>query len=177
MNDPYSQQAIDTRKEYVEAWNKTMVNIWKERIYMLGVIHSGDLYHSVTEIEVKPDGRYYSITFKQGFADYGIWQDMGVGREIPHGNPGDAKALDPDYRERRGLNKPRKRGTKWGGGYTSGNPREKRRWFSTKYYSSYMNLRDFMAESLAGEFCGMFANLDAQDYRGQTKYYQKKGWS
>lgn len=152
-----------------------MVDIWQERISKLKVIDSGSLWRSPLELPVRADGRFYDISLSQKFLEYGIWQDLGVGREIPIGNPGDVKCLDPLYREEHNLNEPRKRGKKWGGGKTSGNPRERRRWFSTKYYSSVMNLRDFMAESLGHEFVGMFANLDADDMRRNTDYYRRKG--
>lgn len=71
-----------------------------------------------------------------------------MGREVPIGNPGDI-----------GHEK----------------VRERRRWFSAKYYSSVMNLRDFMAESLGDEFVGIFANLDADEQRNNTEYYRRKG--
>ena len=102
---------------------------------------------------------------------------MGTGREIKIGNPGDVKCLDPKYREEHNLNEPRKRGPKWGGGKTSGNPRESRRWFSTKYYRSVMRLKEFMADSIGEEFIGAFAKLEAEEYRSQTEYYKRKGLS
>lgn len=168
---------IDERQKYVEAWNKTMIDIWRERMRLLGVFDSGSLWRSPVALKVQADGRFYDITLSQTFLEYGLWQDLGTGREIPHGNPGDVKCLDPDYREEHKLNEPRKRGKKWGGGVTSGNPRERRRWFSTKYYSSVMNLRDFMAESIGDEFKAMFcAALDADIARHNTNYYRRKGY-
>lgn len=140
--------AIDARQKYVEAWNKTMIDIWQERIFNLKVMDSGSLWRSPVNLPVHADGRFYDITLSQSFLEYGLWQDLGVGREVPVGDHGDI-----------GHEKKRKR----------------RRWFSTKYYASVMNLRDFMAESLGHEFCGMFANLDADDLRRQTEYYRRKG--
>lgn len=35
--------------------------------------------------------------------------------------------------------------------------RERRRWFLLKYYASVMNIRDFMADSIGREFCGVVA--------------------
>ena len=80
--------------------------------------------------------------------EYGIWQDLGTGREVPIGNGGDI-----------GREKVRQR----------------RPWFSPKYYASVMNLRDFYAESLGYEFVGLFANLDSDDLRRQSGYYKKHG--
>lgn len=139
---------IDERKKFVEAWNKTMLDIWQERIFKLKVMDSGSLWRSPLELPVRADGRFYDITLSQTFLEYGLWQDLGVGREVPIGNGGDI-----------GRDKNRVR----------------RRWFSTKYYASVMALRDFMAESLGQEFVGMFANLDADDMRRNTDYYRRKG--
>ena len=139
---------IDERKKFVEAWNKTMLDIWQERIFKLKVMGSGSLWRSPLELPVRADGRFYDITLSQTFLEYGLWQDLGVGREVPIGNGGDI-----------GRDKKRVR----------------RRWFSTKYYASVMALRDFMAESLGQEFVGMFANLDADDMRRNTDYSRRKG--
>ena len=139
---------IDVRKKFVEAWNKTMLDIWQERIFKLKVMDTGSLWRSPLELPVRADGRFYDITLSQTFLEYGLWQDLGVGREVPVGNGGDIG------REKK---------------------RERRRWFSTKYYASVMALRDFMAESLGQEFIGMFANLDADDMRRNTDYYRRKG--
>lgn len=125
-----------------------MLDIWQERIFKLKVMDSGSLWRSPLELPVRADGRFYDITLSQTFLEYGLWQDLGVGREVPIGNDGDI-----------GRDKKRVR----------------RRWFSSKYYASVMALRDFMAESLGQEFVGMFAKLDADDMRRNTDYYRRKG--
>lgn len=143
--------AVDARQKFVEAWNKTMVDIWAEQIYKLGVMDTGALWRSPLQLPVRADGRFYDITLSQNFLEYGLWQDLGVGREVPHGNTGDI-----------GHEK----------------VRERRRWFSVKYYSSVMNLRDFMAESLGDEFKSMFcAALDSDNARYNTDFYRRKGYS
>ncbi len=141
---------INERRKFVEAWNKTMLEIWRERISKLKVINTGNLWRSpeLINFDVDPEGRLVNLEISFGFAEYGLWQDLGVGREVPIGNPGDI-----------GHEK----------------VRERRRWFSAKYYSSVMNLRDFMAESLGDEFVGIFANLDADEQRNNTEYYRRKG--
>lgn len=128
-----------------------MVEIWAERIKLLGIVDTGSLLASPMELPVQADGRFYDITLSQTFLEYGLWQDLGTGREVPIGNPGDIG------REKK---------------------RERRRWFSTKYYSSIMKLRDFMAESLGNEFKAMFCNaLDADRLRHSSQYYRRKGLS
>lgn len=126
-----------------------MLDIWQERIYRLGVIHTGALWRSPLSMPVRADGRFLDVSLSQTFLEYGLWQDLGVGREVPHGNSGDIG------REKK---------------------RQRRRWFSTKYYASVMNLRDFMAESLGSEFTGMFANIDSDAQRRSTAFYSRKGY-
>lgn len=141
---------IAERKKFVEAWNSTMIDIWTEQIYKLGVIDTRALYQSPVKLPVRADGRFYEIELSQSFLEYGIWQDLGVGREVPHGNPGDI-----------GHDK----------------VRERRRWFSVKYYSSVMKFRDFMAESIGDEFKAMVCNaLDADNAKHNTDFYRRKGY-
>ena len=140
---------IAEREKFVNGWNNTMVDIWAERIRLLGVVDTGALLGSPLQLPVRADGRFYDITLSQTFLEYGIWQDLGTGREVPIGNPGDIG------REKK---------------------RERRRWFSMKYYSSIMKLRDFMGQSLGDEFKSMFCDtLDADRARHNSNYYRRKG--
>ncbi len=141
----------EVRRKFVEAWNNTMIDIWQEKIKLLGVYHTGALYRSQCALPVRADGRFYSFELTQTFFEYGLWQDYGTGREVAIGNPGD-------------IGRPK--------------VRERRRWFSKKYYSSIMRIRDFMAQSLGDEFKAMFCDmLDADRARRNSEYYRKKGLS
>ena len=126
-----AQEAQDAREKYVMAFNKTMVTIWQEQITLLGVIDTGALLHSVTALSVDADGRFVNVHLSQAFLEYGLWQDYGTGKEVPRGNGGDI-------------------------GRTK--VRERRQWFSRKYYASVMNIRDFYGESLGQEFCGVLSD-------------------
>lgn len=140
---------IAEREKFVEGWNNTMVDIWIERIRLLDVVDTGALLSSPLQLPVRADGRFYAIALSQTFLEYGLWQDLGTGREVPIGNPGDI-----------GHDK----------------VRERRRWFSIKYYSSIMKLRDFMGRSLGDEFKSMFCDtLDADRARHNSNYYRRKG--
>lgn len=140
---------IAEREKFVEGWNNTMVDIWRERIRLLDVVDTGALLGSPVQLPVRADGRFYDITLSQTFLEYGLWQDLGTGREVPIGNPGD-------------IGRDKKR--------------ERRRWFSTKYYASIMKLRDFMGQSLGEEFKSMFCDtLDADRARHNSNYYRRKG--
>ena len=124
-------QAQDARQKYILAFNATMLEIWKERITLLEVIDTGLLLRSPLALPVKADGRFFEVTLSQAFLEYGLWQDYGVGRETPRGNSGDI-----------GRRKVRQR----------------RPWFSKKYYASVLNLRDFLGENIGQEFQGVIAD-------------------
>ena len=124
-------QAQDARQKYILAFNATMLEIWKERITLLEVIDTGLLLRSPVALPVKADGRFFEVTLSQAFLEYGLWQDYGVGRETPRGNSGDI-----------GRRKVRQR----------------RPWFSKKYYASVLNLRDFLGENIGQEFQGIIAD-------------------
>ena len=124
MARPTPEQAFETRKKYVDAFNDTQIKIWKEKIVQLGVIDTGRLYNYVVETGLAADGRYTSVTLSQGFALYGLYQDRGTGREVPAGNPGNIGRVKV---------------------------RERRPWFRKKYWSSFYNLQDFFADNLGRE--------------------------
>lgn len=131
--------SVEERRKYVNAFNKTMIAIWRERIALLKVIDTGALYRSTLALSTQMDGKVVDITLSQSFNTYGIFQDSGTGREVPRGNHGDI-----------GRDKVRQR----------------RRWFSTKYYASVMNLKEFMADNLGRDFCGIVANaLNDRSFR------------
>lgn len=146
MADLSEQQALEQRQRYVEAWNKTMVEIWKDNILKLDVFDTGALFNSTIEMPIQADGRFFQITLSHEFLEYGLWQDYGTGREVARGNTGDI-----------GREK----------------IRERRRWFSGKYYSSFLNLRDFMADNVGQEFCGIFTELlNDKLFKQSTQFYK-----
>lgn len=135
------QQAQQEREKYVLAFNDTMIKIWQEQITLLDVIDTRQLLASPMAFPVRADGRFFEVGLSQAFLEYGLWQDYGTGKETPRGNSGDI-----------GREKKRKR----------------RRWFSKKYYSSVMNIRDFFAYNLGREFQGIIADsFDDKNFRGK----------
>ena len=80
----------------------------------------------------------FEIGLSQAFLEYGLWQDFGTGKEIPRGNSGDIG------REKRRVAK---------------------KWFSRKYYSSVLNLRDFLADNIGQSFVGVVAKALDDNYR------------
>lgn len=123
--------AQEEREKYVRAWNDTLLHIWQERITLLEVIDTGRLLASPVAMPVTADGRFVEVSLSQEFLEYGLWQDYGVGGETPRGNSGD-------------LGRAKKR--------------QRRPWFSKKYYASVLNLRDFFGDNLGREFQGIIAD-------------------
>lgn len=124
-------EAQKEREKYIKAWNETMLRIWQERITLLEVIDTGRLLASPVAMPVRADGRFIEVTLSQEFLEYGLWQDYGVGRETPRGNSGDIGRAKV---------------------------RQRRPWFSKRYYASVMNLRDFFGDNLGREFQGIMAD-------------------
>ena len=81
---------------------------------------------------VRADGRFFEVGLSQSFLEYGLWQGYGTGRETPRGNSGD-------------LGRVKKR--------------QRRRWFSRKYYASVMRLKEFYEENIGKEFCGVMSDF------------------
>ena len=124
-------EAQKEREKYIKAWNETMLRIWQERITLLEVIDTGRLLASPVAMPVRADDRFVEVTLSQEFLEYGLWQDYGVGRETPHGNSGDIGRAKV---------------------------RQRRPWFSKRYYASVLNLRDFFGDNLGREFQGIMAD-------------------
>lgn len=132
------EEELQARQKFVNAFNKTMIQIWQEQITLLDVIDTGRLLKSPISFPVTADGRFLEVSLSQAFLEYGLWQDYGTGKETPRGNTGDIG------RTKR---------------------RQAKKWFSRKYYSSVMNLKDFMAESIGDEFKGIVARALDDKFR------------
>ena len=122
--------AFKEREKFVSAFNETMLKIWKEQMTLLDVIDTGTLLASPKSLPIRADGQFIELGLSQSFLEYGLWQNFGTGKETPRGNKG---------------NMGRKK------------VRQKKPWFSRKYYASVMNLRDFLADNMAKEFVGVVA--------------------
>ena len=133
------EQALKERQKCVAAFNDTVIKIWKERITLLDVIDTKTLLNSPISLGYKADGKLVDVHLTQAFREYGLWQDYGTGRETPRGNPGDIGRAKV---------------------------RQRRRWFSIKYYASFMNIKEFYADNLGKEFIGIINEaLDDYNFR------------
>lgn len=142
------EQCEQQRRNYIDAFNDTMVNIWTEKIRKFNVIDTGSLLLSVKGLHsmiLKND--YSAFTLSQEFLEYGLYQDRGTGREIWRGNDGDISRKFDSAGNRLRVDK----------------LRERRPWFSKKYFASIMNLKDFMCDNLGESFGAIISNaLDVE---------------
>lgn len=130
-NNITEQQAQKEREKFVTAFNDTMIKIWQEQITLLGVIDTGALLASPKAVAMRADGRFFEVSLSQAFLEYGLWQDYGTGRETPRGNSGDLGRAKV---------------------------RQRRKWFSRKYYASVMNIKEFYEDNIGRSFTGIISN-------------------
>ena len=108
--------AVNTKDEYIRAWNKTMAEIWQDKLRQLDVYDTGALFASVKTGFVSDQRGTVQIVHK--FLEYGLYVDAGTGNGFKRGNGGDL-----------GFNP----------------TREPKPWFNKKYFASlkerYLNNR------------------------------------
>ena len=142
MRQNQSEQVLRRRTQYLEAFDDTMIAIWLEKIHKLGIVDSGALRNSVRALPPLIASEQMRFVLSQEFLEYGLYVDAGTGREVYRGNPGDI-----------GRDK----------------VRERKEWFSKKYYASVMNLKEFMAESAGEEFFAVCSAIfDGDALRSRT---------
>lgn len=137
---------------YSQAWTTKMVQIWDEKLTLLGVYDTGSLIASLTG-STQPD----LLTFH--FLEYGVYVDSGVGYNY-RGHGGDIEFLNEGYRIEHGLDVPKRVGPAWGGRMSSGKPRQRKPWFNKKFYSSTMRLKADLARIVGDTFVGIVQTLD-----------------
>lgn len=123
------------REDYLNAWARTMTNIWMEKLAAYNVRDTGALQISVA------DNLARALTKNAGgdieviehfFNYYGIYVERGTGREIKKGNGGDL-GFHPD--------------------------RKKKPWFNKKFYYYCMKLAEKMAEISGKEATHIIQNV------------------
>ena len=128
-------------ERYPKSWQDKMVEIWQDRILLLGIRDTGALYRSVQASITQWHGIEGTLGFR--FLEYGIYVDAGTGNGYRRGNGGDLEFLGRDYRKKHGL----------------GKTRERRRWFSVSWAISTRVLANEMERQIGDEFVALFDNL------------------
>lgn len=126
---------------YISAWRDKMVEIWRDRLDLLGVHDTGALRRSVQEGQFSVGDTRADLAFR--FLDYGIYVDLGVGNGYRHDNGGNLEFLGAVYRHEHRL----------------GKPRERRPWFNKSWYISVEILKSHLASILGDQFSGAFDTL------------------
>lgn len=109
--------------ETIRAWAEITLNIWRDRITELKIYESGELMRSLENTLYTSAGNSVEkVEF--AFKLYGIFVDMGVGREISKGNGGDL-------------------------GFTP--VRKRKEWYSRVFYREVMRLKEILAEKYGQE--------------------------
>lgn len=150
---PVTEQDI---RKWEDGWADMMVSIWRENILRLGIVDTRRLHDRMSYRVTETEGQ---VTIAHEFMLYGLYVARGVGQGFERGNPGDLPIMDKTYRKMHGLDKPRKRGPQWGGGYTSGKPRKKRDWFAEKYMRSIRVLTEVERSLYGNAYMGTLSNV------------------
>ncbi len=75
-------------QNYLIAWASMMIHIWEEKLILLDVNDTWELYNSlVSHIIIHSGGDSAKISF--AFLQYGFYSDEGVGKEMSADNGGD----------------------------------------------------------------------------------------
>ena len=82
------QASGPNKQEFYDAWADTVVKMWQGKMLLLDVWDDGTLYDSFINHVIQQSGGDTELV-RFVFAKYGIYVDMGVGRDTPVGNPGD----------------------------------------------------------------------------------------
>lgn len=149
-NDKRAKATDEDRRKYMDAWEKMMVTIWKEKILRLRVVDTTQLHNDITGNIASSGSSLSSIQHK--FMEYGIYQDCGTGRGYAKDNGGNLDFLDSTFRKKEYAHKQKS------GKVTLGEPRKPREWFSRAYFASVMVLKEQMAYMYGEEFCGMLVD-------------------
>lgn len=116
-----------------------MIRIWKERIVMLGAVDTGYLHQQILARQLMMTPDVADVSMEWSVPEYGIYVNRGTGREVARGNGGD-------------IGRPK--------------VREAKPWMNRAFYSSTMNLKEFMAESLGLEAMAIVSAVFNNPIRG-----------
>ena len=163
-----------------------MIKIWQEQITLLGVIDTGALLASPKAIAMRADGRFFEVSLSQAFLEYGLWQDYGTGRETPRKSSAERELAHTSAEAQPGLRLRHPRGNSGDIGRTNrgssesrgefarampshdrgrrGQRRQRRKWFSRKYYASVINIKEFYEDNIGKSFAGILCSALSKDF-------------
>lgn len=167
-------------EKYEDEWAQQMGQYWRERMYKLKIVNTGNLQRSlqgmvhrgpVTTIEHKflMYGIYVAAGVYPAFA-WQRWSEAHVYPKTPRvrAEAGHLEFLDPKYRKEWGLDEKRKVGPQWGGRVAGGEPPGPRDWYARKYLSSVKRLNEFEASAYGEAYKGLISS-------GLDEIFHKQG--
>lgn len=111
----------------IEAWADVVIKMWQNKIIELNVIDKGYLLQSfINHVVRQAGGNTEKIDFM--FRKYGIFADMGVGKETKRGNSGDLSGITV---------------TNWKGKQAL--KRVPKPWYSRVFFREVSKLREYLA--------------------------------
>lgn len=135
-----------TQYESIKAWADVVVSMWTDKIIKLDVIDTHELMQSfVAHVKKHAGGNVEKV--QHLFRMYGIYQDMGVGRDTPVGNTGDL-AWDTGRSEKIRQPKP---------------------WYSSVFFREVRKLRDYMAYRYGTKVASHVAGLMSESFDKRYK--------
>ena len=144
--DIRTDRVTDSIREYAQGWQDKMIEIWRDRLDLLGVRDTGALRASVQKGHFDMGDAGGAMAFR--YLQYGIYVDLGVGNGYRRGNGGDLEILNPTYRYEHHL----------------GKQRERRPWFTRSWYISTQVLKEHLATIIGEGFAGLFVNLNSREH-------------
>lgn len=128
----------------LKAWADIVISKLKNNIDELDVRDLGNLDNSILHtllVNAGTDIDKIEFSFKL----YGIYVDMGVGKELSRGNSGDLEFAGED-------------------GWTRPTKRKPKEWFSRKYYGQVMKLREILIEKYSKAITWSMINTLEADF-------------
>lgn len=167
-----NQQKQHLIRTYSKEWYEKMIEIWRDRLDVMGIRDTGALRSSVQKGMFNIEDSGGQMTFL--YLTYDIYVDLGVGNGYRRGNgEADLSSLagsQPAARSAAKAGTGYKKAAKNGGGlyfldpvyrheHHKGKPRSRRPWFNVSWFISTQVLMEKLGELIGEEFSGLFDNL------------------
>jgi hypothetical protein len=118
-------------------------------------LHHGNIQHHITH--------QLGRIIRQA-TTHGLWQDFGTVKEIPRGQRTEQREQSNELAHSLSSRDGRRLKANHGD-IGREKKRKAKKWFSRKYYSSVLNLRDFLADNIGQSFVGVVAQALDDNYR------------
>lgn len=144
-------QTTGNKKETIKAWADVVIKMWESKILLMDVYDTGTLYnHFIAHVLSNSGGDVSRIDFIFGM--YGIYADMGVGKETSRGNS--VVKFNEKYQATRLKRQPRM-------------------WYSTVFFREVMKLRFFLEHEYGRQAALALSEGMSVDFDQRYKFKDK----